>query len=429
MTSSDLTTRPRSASRSRGSRHRLLPALLLVIVSGCEPVKPCRRLQGRRSSTPRTKGWGRSPTTTEAGRISKGSSEVREQSHPRAAESGSPWTPPATKLPRSLVEATALLFESGVADPRGCDYREIEVEERGFDGMEARKARGFVLPERPGEAGRFAVGWDGVVRPVLAVGAKADLEADVRALAVVLRKSRESPQLARVPSVNVDRDPTDHRLSDLAVRRRSPAGAGRAPVAADARPCSSAWAGPTSPSRSTPPRRRGRPRRPVPTWRTSTSASRRCPSPGPIPLYSRLIAGPPPGRRCRGARRRPPARPLPQGGRGEGRGAGLEARRTAARSRPDSGLRAECESHHRAPGRSRAPGRGSPARAGPAARRRSCCADRGPDPRLRPDPRDSAGSSTSAWSTPAKTPSSGPWWPRGTRPSGRCWPRWSRTRG
>ena len=54
------------------------------------------------------------------------------------------------------------------------------------------------MPERPGEAGRFAVGWDGVVRPALAVGAKADLEADVRALAVVLKKSRESPQFHRV---------------------------------------------------------------------------------------------------------------------------------------------------------------------------------------------------------------------------------------
>ena len=62
-----------------------------------------------------------------------------------------------------------------MADPRGCEYREVEVGDGG-----PVKTRGFVLPERPGDAGRFAVGWDGVVYPAFAVGAPADLEADVR---------------------------------------------------------------------------------------------------------------------------------------------------------------------------------------------------------------------------------------------------------
>ncbi len=78
------------------------------------------------------------------------------------------------------------------------------------------KARGFVLPERPGEAGRFAVGWDGVVRPALTVGAKADLEADVRALAVALKTSRDSPQFNEYVSISVSSDDpvekrTEHR--------------------------------------------------------------------------------------------------------------------------------------------------------------------------------------------------------------------------
>lgn len=60
---------------------------------------------------------------------------------------------PATKLPRSFVEATAALFKSDVADPRGCDYRQIQVEEFGFDGQCARKDRGFVVPQRPGVLG------------------------------------------------------------------------------------------------------------------------------------------------------------------------------------------------------------------------------------------------------------------------------------
>lgn len=101
-----------------------------------------------------------------------------------------PWTPPETKLPRFLVRATEALCEAGLADPRGGEYREVEV----GDGALV-KTRGFVLPERPGDAGRFVVGWDGVVYPALMVGAPADLEADVRTVAEALKKSRqESPE-------------------------------------------------------------------------------------------------------------------------------------------------------------------------------------------------------------------------------------------
>ncbi|WP_435016305.1 hypothetical protein TA3x_003869 [Tundrisphaera sp. TA3] len=98
-----------------------------------------------------------------------------------------PWTPPETKLPRFLVRATEALCDAGLADPRGCEYREVEIGDAGLV-----KARGFVLPERPGDAGRFAVGWDGVVYPALAVGAAADLDADMRTLAEAVRKGRES---------------------------------------------------------------------------------------------------------------------------------------------------------------------------------------------------------------------------------------------
>src|SRR5262245_33991890 len=38
-----------------------------------------------------------------------------------------PWTPPAEPFPEKLLTATVKLFEQGLADPRGCEYREIEV--------------------------------------------------------------------------------------------------------------------------------------------------------------------------------------------------------------------------------------------------------------------------------------------------------------
>ncbi len=41
-----------------------------------------------------------------------------------------PWTPPETRLPKFLVTATATLFDQGLADPRGCEYRAIEVGRR-----------------------------------------------------------------------------------------------------------------------------------------------------------------------------------------------------------------------------------------------------------------------------------------------------------
>ena len=105
---------------------------------------------------------------------------------PVPPEQDRPWAAPATTLPTSLVTATRLLFEQGIADPRGCEYREVEISDRSLV-----STHGFVLPAKPGEVRRFAVGWDGVVYPASLVGKAADLDADVRNLADSLRKSRE----------------------------------------------------------------------------------------------------------------------------------------------------------------------------------------------------------------------------------------------
>jgi len=89
------------------------------------------------------------------------------------------WKIPETQLPTNYVSATGLLFEQGLADPRGCDYRIIEVATGevwgGAGGVVA--THGWVLPGKP--ANRFAVCWNGLVYPVISVGPNADLEADV----------------------------------------------------------------------------------------------------------------------------------------------------------------------------------------------------------------------------------------------------------
>ncbi len=66
----------------------------------------------------------------------------------------------ATTLPAFLMNASAALIEKGLTDPRGCDYRAIEigiVSVWSGDGDVAR-TRGWVLPATDGARTRFAVG-------------------------------------------------------------------------------------------------------------------------------------------------------------------------------------------------------------------------------------------------------------------------------
>jgi hypothetical protein len=84
-----------------------------------------------------------------------------------------PWQPPATKLPRFLVGGSAALFEDGLGDPRGCDYR-------------------WVLPAAGREKTRFAVAWSGLVYPVVSIGEPADPAADVEVIAQNTRADREA---------------------------------------------------------------------------------------------------------------------------------------------------------------------------------------------------------------------------------------------
>jgi hypothetical protein len=102
---------------------------------------------------------------------------------PRPPKQKSAWLPSVSNLPTNYVTATELLFEQGLADPRGCEYREIEIGTGNVwsgDGGVV-KTHGWVLPGR-GEQ-RFAIGWNGLVYPAVSIGTNADLDADVMALA------------------------------------------------------------------------------------------------------------------------------------------------------------------------------------------------------------------------------------------------------
>jgi hypothetical protein len=83
-----------------------------------------------------------------------------------------PWTPPRTELAPIVVSAVTELFREGLADPRGCEYREIEIAESKTWRI---KTHGWVLPGKGGEQ-RYAIGWNGVVYPVASVGGPVDLQ-------------------------------------------------------------------------------------------------------------------------------------------------------------------------------------------------------------------------------------------------------------
>ena len=91
---------------------------------------------------------------------------------------GKPWTPPATRLSSIMVDSIGELFDQGLADPRGCEYREVEIDPWGY-GQQNMKVHAWVLPS-DGKT-KYAVGWNGRVVPVVSVGAAVDLRKDFSA--------------------------------------------------------------------------------------------------------------------------------------------------------------------------------------------------------------------------------------------------------
>ncbi len=97
------------------------------------------------------------------------------ESLPDPPQQNAPW-PHGTD---ALSIAAATLFEQGLADPRGLEYREIEIAVGNpwNGGGYPIKTHGWVFPEE-GRAGRLAVAWNGLVYPVVRVGNVADVRKD-----------------------------------------------------------------------------------------------------------------------------------------------------------------------------------------------------------------------------------------------------------
>jgi hypothetical protein len=106
--------------------------------------------------------------------VAQNTPKLEGDSIPSSPEQSQPWTPPPSKLPPLAISAITELFNEGLADPRGLEYREIGVK----TGIELNiKTHGWIIPGT-GQS-HFAVGWNGLVYPVVLIGSPADLQKDV----------------------------------------------------------------------------------------------------------------------------------------------------------------------------------------------------------------------------------------------------------
>ena len=103
---------------------------------------------------------------------------------PQPPQQQAKWDSDTNLISPEFVSATKILFEQGLADPRGCDYREIEIHvgEVWGGGGNKTKTHGWVLPNSSNTNQIYAICWNGLVYPVVTVGAQANLQADMESL-------------------------------------------------------------------------------------------------------------------------------------------------------------------------------------------------------------------------------------------------------
>jgi len=83
-----------------------------------------------------------------------------------------------------LETAVAKLFQAGLADPRGCEYREVEVvagRDYRLSGITV-KTHGWVLPVSDVTPTNFVIGWNGLLYRAVGVGSPVSMETDAWAM-------------------------------------------------------------------------------------------------------------------------------------------------------------------------------------------------------------------------------------------------------
>ena len=113
-------------------------------------------------------------------------SPPERQALPVPPQQNVPWKTPAIAYPK-LASAAEALAALGLPDPRGCEYREVELS--GPFGLAGQSAtRAWVLPASRRDRTRWAILWNGLISRVLEVGPKADLRSEIDSLLAADRK-------------------------------------------------------------------------------------------------------------------------------------------------------------------------------------------------------------------------------------------------
>jgi len=102
-----------------------------------------------------------------------------------------PWSPSSAVVSTNLRGAVNFLFLTGMADPRGCEYRDIEIVVGSLSKASgvAVKTRGWVLPPATSARTNCGVAWNGLVYPLTSVGNPASAEDDARAMVHVMTET------------------------------------------------------------------------------------------------------------------------------------------------------------------------------------------------------------------------------------------------
>lgn len=140
--------------------------------------------------------------TSAAAQSTKSSQGSARLTLPVPPQQNAPWSPPASTLPETIVSATAALFRQGLPDPRSLEYREVELLTGAVWSNEGtvRKAHAWVYPPSGNnpKATRYAIAWNGLVYPLISVGKRIDLAADVDAVTKAHDKARADENAAAV---------------------------------------------------------------------------------------------------------------------------------------------------------------------------------------------------------------------------------------
>jgi len=179
-----------------GSTHRLV--VILALSCGCGPPQPSATQLPVASTT---------STATVAAIAVSSSSPLSTKRFPQPPQQHATWKPPSTSLDSAVVSAIGKLFEHGMADPRGCEYRQIEIQTGSvWSGTGPKvETHGWVIAGATEP--RYAIAFNGLIYELLgSAGPAANLAADIDALLTTAGKDDGRPAFASAEAATASHD-------------------------------------------------------------------------------------------------------------------------------------------------------------------------------------------------------------------------------